>query len=212
MTRFLIPLAAAAMLAITSGDATAQRTVEGTTLTSREPPSIRLQFDSAFQYLGSQEFDLYEVGHAEQHFFADAQEERIRRLYWIQFEKYQPGHDYTHDYSNLPEVVTVGGHSFRTDARLWDFDAMEVDPESDFGRALAFLEERGYMFGPAFARQRMVWVYDEAKLGDVIIIYAEDVSLHDLSAKKLSERESDWKTVAEELKARALAGFELTDL
>lgn len=211
MTRLIIPLAAA-MLAITSGDALAQRTVEGTTLISGEPPSIRIQFDSAFQYLGSQEFDLYDVVRAEQHFFADAQEERIRRLYWIQFEEYEPAHDYTHDYSNLPEVVMIGGHPFRADARLWDFEAMEVDPESDFGRALAFLEERGYTFGPGFARQRMVWVYDDSKRSDVIIIYAEDISLHDLSAKKFSEEDWDWSDLAEELKARALAGFQLTDL
>ena len=211
MTRLNV-LLAAALLAVPSGDAIAQRTVEGTALLSGEPPSIRIQFDSAFQYLGSQELDLYDVAHAEQHFFADLEGERIQRLYWIQFEQYQPAHDYTHDYSNLPEVVTIGGHPFRTDARLWNFDTMEVDPESDFGRALAFLEERGYTFGPGFARQRMVWVYDDSKRSDIIIIYAEDLSLHDLNAKELSGQESDWKDVAEELKARALAGFALTDL
>jgi hypothetical protein len=211
MTRLLV-LLTAAMLAIPSGETIAQRTVEGTTLISDEPPSIRLQFDSTFQYLGSQELDLYDVAHVEQHFFADTEEKRIRRLYWVQFEQYQPAHDYTHDYSNLPEVVTIGGHPFRTDARLWNFETMDADPESDFGRALGFLGERGYTFGPDFARQRMVWVYDDSKRSDIIIIYAEDLTLHDVNAKDLSEEESDWTGVAEELKARALAGFALTDL
>src|SRR5262245_43386148 len=65
------------------------RSVQGQVLTSPELPAVKLSFDKAFQYVGGHTFVLYDVARAEQHFFADADDQgRIKRLYWVQFEGY----------------------------------------------------------------------------------------------------------------------------
>src|SRR5262245_66199034 len=63
------------------------RSVQGQVLTSPELPAVKLSFDKSFKYVGGHVFILYDVARAEQHFFADADDQgRIRRLYWVQFE------------------------------------------------------------------------------------------------------------------------------
>src|SRR5437764_14069327 len=61
------------------------RTVKGRVLTSTAMPALRLEFDKEFKYIGNQDFILYDVARAEQHFFVDADKQgRIKRLYWVQ--------------------------------------------------------------------------------------------------------------------------------
>lgn len=202
----------AALLIAGAGPAWAQRTVGGNVLTSLERPAVRLEFSAGFEYLGSQEFDLYDVARAEQHFFAELDGERVRRLYWIQFEYVLDSSGHTYDYSDLPDIVTLGGHPFRTDRRVWDFSEMAIDPGSDFGRALSFIEKRGYSVGPDFMRQRMVWVFDDAGRQELLIIYAEDLGDFGLDASQLSEDQARWESVARELNRRALKGLKLSGL
>src|SRR5690242_3161854 len=65
------------------------RTVKGQVLTSAAVPAIRLEFSKEFKYIGAQDFILYDLARAEQHFFVDADPAgRIKRLYWVQFEGY----------------------------------------------------------------------------------------------------------------------------
>lgn len=202
----------AAMLIAYGAEGWAQRTVDENTLTSTKSPAVRLELDEGFEYLGDQEFNLYGVARVEQHFFAELDGERLQRLYWIQFEHVLESSDHTYDYSDLPDVVSLGGHPFRTDRRVWDFDEMTIDPESDFGRALSFFEKRGYRVGPGFMRQRMVWVFDDASRRELLIIYAEDLTDHGLTATELSESQNRWQAAAQGLNQRALGALRLTDL
>ena len=74
-----------------SADVTSRqaRSVKDQVLTSPEMPAVRIEFDKGFKYAGSHSFILYDVAHAEQHFFVDADKEgRIKRMYWVQFEGY----------------------------------------------------------------------------------------------------------------------------
>lgn len=206
-----IVLALVASLVACGDTARAQRSVDGNRLVSTARPGVRLELDEELEYLGSQEIDLYDVAHAEQYFFADLDGKRVQRLYWIQFEHVLDESDHTYDYSDLPDVVTLGGHSFRTDRRVWNLDEMSIDPESDFGRALEFIRKRGYTVGPDFMRQRMVWVFDEAKRQELLLIYAEDLTYHDLTAAELSRDEERWKAVAEDLNRRAREALRLSD-
>src|ERR671912_29974 len=61
------------------------------TLTSTARPALTLRHGKDLKYIGTQSFTLYDVAHAEQHFFVDADKEnRIRRFYWVQFEGFLP--------------------------------------------------------------------------------------------------------------------------
>src|SRR4030095_5927151 len=91
--------------------AQAPRTVKGQELVSTQQPAVRLKFDKAFKYVGTQTFVLYDVANAEQHFFVDADNDgRIKRLYWVQFEGYLPSNTHSYDYKSEKKVA-IGGLS-----------------------------------------------------------------------------------------------------
>src|SRR4051794_6435168 len=75
----------AAVAPETAADAADARQVSGQVLTSTGTPSVRLEFDAAFKYVGHQSFTLYGVAQADQYFFVDADSEgRVKRFYWVQ--------------------------------------------------------------------------------------------------------------------------------
>ncbi|MEN3331612.1 MAG: hypothetical protein V7641_977 [Blastocatellia bacterium] len=153
------------------------RTVKGRVLTSTAMPALRLEFNKEFKYIGNQDFILYDVARAEQHFFVDADKEgRIKRLYWVQFEGYLPGN--THTYRYKPEkTVTIGGLDFVADAAARNMKINLSRPDSDGARARAFLESKGYrMASDDVLWQRLVHLVDEAKRNELMIIYLEDLS------------------------------------
>src|SRR5437773_4543528 len=164
------------------------RTVSRQVLTSKENPSVRLEFNKAFKYVGSQSFVLYDVANAEQHFFVDADKDgRIKRFFWIQFEGYLPTN--THSYNYKPtKVVRLGGFEFIADAYPRSLKGDLGRPDSDGNRARAFLANKGYkMAGTEFISQRLVHLVDAARRNELMIIYVEDLSDTGLTAADLSE-------------------------
>jgi hypothetical protein len=72
-------------------EANQTRRVKGQVLTSIYLPSIRVRFEKSFKYIGSQKFILYNRARVEQVFFVDADnQQRIKRMYMMQFEGYLP--------------------------------------------------------------------------------------------------------------------------
>src|SRR5713101_9882273 len=93
------------------------RGVKRQVLTSTSLPPIRIKFDKAFKYVGSQSFILYDRAQVEQHFFvsADKQKKRIKRMYMMQFEGYLPKIKATYDYP-LTKTVNLGGQTYVVNA------------------------------------------------------------------------------------------------
>src|SRR5438132_10300040 len=61
--------------------ATQTRRVKGRVLTSTSLPPIRIKFDKAFKYVGTQSFILYDRAQVQQHFFVSAdKQQRIKRM------------------------------------------------------------------------------------------------------------------------------------
>ena len=88
------------------------RRVKGQVLTSTSLPPIRIKFDKAFKYVGSQSFMLYDRAQVEQHFFVNAdKQKRIKRMYMMQFEGYLPNIKATYDYP-VTKTVTLGGQTY----------------------------------------------------------------------------------------------------
>lgn len=120
------------------------RTVKDQTLSSSGVPALNIKFDTAFKYLGTQKFVLYDVANVEQHFFVDADAQgRIKRLYWVQFEGCLANNDHTYNYK-VNKTATIGGLDFIADAFPRNVKANPGRADSDGSRARAFLESKGY--------------------------------------------------------------------
>jgi hypothetical protein len=120
------------------------RGVKAQVLTSTEMPAVRIEFDKGFKYVGGHNFILYDVAHAEQHFFIDADKEgRVKRMYWVQFEGYLPSNTHTYRYK-VNKTANIGGLEFVADAYARNIKGNPGRPDSDGARARAFLESKGY--------------------------------------------------------------------
>ena len=190
------------------------RTVKGQVLTSSAMPAVKIKFDKAFRYIGSQSFVLYDVANAEQHFFVDAdKEKRIKRFYWIQFEGYLPTNTHSYNYKS-PKVVNAGGFDFFADANARSLTGNLGRPDSDGARARAFLAAKGFKSaGTEFLSQRLVHLVDEAKRNELMIIYVEDLTGTGLTAADLSEGGSArvrWPEISQGLLDRALKNMKVS--
>ena len=154
------------------------RRVKGQILTSASLPPIRIRFGKAFKYVGSQQFILYDRAQVEQHFFVDAdKQQRIKRMYMVQFEGYLPNISGSYNYP-VTKTVSLAGQSYIVDAEVIPNvpAAIKQDAQSDVARAASFLEGKGYRIGEGIVFQRFVRLVDEAKRSEFILLYVEDLS------------------------------------
>jgi hypothetical protein len=189
------------------------RSVKGQVLDSRELPAVRLRFDKAFSYAGSQEFILYDVARAEQHFFVDADKQgRIKRMYWVQFEGYLPSNSQSYRY-RVNKVVNIGGLDFIADAYARNIKGNPGRPDSDGNRARTFLEGKGYrMASDDVMSQRLVHLVGEQKRNELMVIYMEDLAGMGLTAGDLGtdgRASGRWEEISKGLLERALKGMEV---
>jgi len=156
--------------------ATQTRDVKGRVLISTSLPPIRIKFDKAFKYVGSQSFVLYDRAQVEQHFFVDADNQsRIKRMYMVQFEGYLPNINATYDYP-VTKTVNLGGQTYivNTEGIPNVPAALKQNPQSDVTRAAAFLESKSYRISESIIFERFVRLVDDAKRHEFILLYVED--------------------------------------
>jgi hypothetical protein len=193
---------------------TPSRTVKGQTLISKEMPALNITFDKAFKYAGAQSFVLYNVANAEQHFFVDADKEgRIKRFYWVQFEGYLPSNTHSYDYK-VNNLVNLGGLDFIADAFPRNVKNNLGRPDSDGSRARTFLESKGYrLANDEVLSQRLVYLIDEAKRNELMIIYLEDLAPTGFTAAELSpggRAHDKWNSISESLLKRATSTLKIS--
>ncbi|HEY0367392.1 MAG TPA: hypothetical protein VGC73_13050 [Pyrinomonadaceae bacterium] len=190
------------------------RKVNGQELVSTQQPAVRLKFDKAFKYAGTQSFVLYDVANAEQHFFVDADKEgRIKRLYWIQFEGYLPSNTHTYDYDS-EKKVDIGGLNFFADAFARNVKLNPGRANSDGNRGRAFVQAKGFrMASDEIMMQRLVHLTDATNRNELMIIYAEDLSGTGMTAADLSKDGKDaarWDEISKGLLDRAVKGMTIS--
>jgi hypothetical protein len=188
-----------------------QRRVKGRTLTSDALPPIKINFDKVFKYVGSQSFILYSSAQVEQYFFIAANKGRIKRMFMVQFEGYLPDNTHTYNY-NLDNTVKLGELDFMYDTSVVNVPAFRKQyPDSDAGRAAAFLEGKRYQLeGEDIVYQRFVRLVDEARRNELLIIYYENLSGTGLTAADLTEKgraSGQREKVFQEVMQRALKNF-----
>ena len=209
----VIVLAVAGCSVPQPAEAEGPRSVKGQVLTSTEQPAVHIKFPSDFKYVGTQDFILYDVAHAEQHFFLDADAEgRVKRLYWIQFEGYLPSNTHTYDYESK-QTVTLGGLEFVADAFPVSLEPDTGRPDSDGARARAFLKSKGYqMASNDVLLQRLVHLTDASKRSELMIIYAEAMGGTEYKAADFDpggRAVAKWPEVSKALLERATKGLEI---
>lgn len=165
------------------------RSVSGNDLISDYDPAVILRFDPAFHHVGGQKFILYGVADTEQHFFVETgADNKLKSVFWVQYEAYLPDKSYTYDYDDSPLRVMLNDVEFYTDT-----DVVTYDPDrkrrsgTDGAMARQFLASKGYVFPSDFAYARLVFLTDESRQRELMIIFIDDLASRGLSAADLKE-------------------------
>lgn len=187
------------------------RRVKGRTLTLTALPPIQIKFDKDFKYVGSQSFILYNSAQVEQFFFVAADRGRIKRMFMVQFEGYLPDNTHTYNYK-ISNTVKLGALDFMYDTAVVNVPAFRKQyPDSDAGRAAAFLEGKGYQLeGEDIIYQRFVRLVDDARRNELLIIYYENLSGTGFTTADFSEKgrvAGQREKVFQEVMKRALKSF-----
>lgn len=163
------------------------RTVSGNDLVSDHDPSAVLRFDPAFKHVGGQKFVLYGVADTEQHFFVETTDDnKLKSVYWVQYEAYLPEKSYTYDYDDSPLRVTLGDYEFYTDTDVVEFDPNRKRKSgTDGAMARQLLASKGFVFPNDFAYARLVFLTDESHQKELMIIFIDDLSSQGLTAAEL---------------------------
>lgn len=176
------------------------RSVSGNDLVSDLDPAAILRFDSAYRHIGGQKFVLYGVADTEQHFFVETTaDDVLKSVYWVQYEAYLPGKPYTYDYDDSPLRVSLDDYDFFTDTAVVDFDPNKKRASgTDGALARQFLASKGYRFPDNFAYARLVYLTDESRSKELMIIFIDDIEATGFTAAGLQEggaQASHWPEV-----------------
>ncbi len=165
------------------------RSVSGNDLVSGYDPAAILRFGSTYRYVGGQKFVLYGNADTEQHFFVETHADNtLKSVYWVQYEAYLPGKPWTYDYDDSPLRVTLGDYEFFTDTAVVSFDPDRKRKRgTDGAMARQFLASKGYVFPREFAYARLVYLTDESRQKELLLIFIDDLAPRGLTAAELEE-------------------------
>ncbi len=168
--------------------------------------------DDTFQYIGNLQFILSGTAQVEKFVFADHEEQKINRIFFVQFESSLDGGAYNY---SIAETLALGAHEYMHESHSWHWKAMvEENPDADYAQVDAFLRDRGYGTPEYAIIELFVRVLDEAKLNEVLFLYIEDLSYKGLSYSELSDIEKafeEWTRISQELASRSLESFEVIE-
>jgi hypothetical protein len=185
-----------------------ERKAERNVLVSQENPRVRITLPTQAQHVGAHRWVLYDVADCELHVFVEAnKQQKIERLYWIQFEGYIPSRpESRYDYSR-DGTTTIAGKEFFVRPRFGETQE-KGKPGSDLEQVQRLLRENGYTLPDHMVNTRFVHLFNDRRK-ELMIIYAEDMAPLGLTTQQLlpgGTAEERWpeisKQVVESAKSR----------
>jgi len=153
----------------------ALRHVKGRTIVSEEFPRAELRVRKGYQFIGTQQINLYGVAEAEQYVFTrHGRDNTVESFYWIQFEHFLPSNDRTYNYASK-NTTQIGDLHFVYNVGSWsDYRAeMAGNPASDGAAIERLLEKRHLSFPHRAAHVRMFHSPSADHRSELMIIYGE---------------------------------------
>src|SRR6266404_468205 len=121
-----------------------ERIVEHNVIISERDPKVRIELPKSVRYVGADRWVLYGIADCELHAFVEADsEQKVQRLYWVQFEGYLPTKPKLKHQYDSPRHTTIGGRDFYVDTWVSANDD-KVTAGSDAEHFKALIRAHGY--------------------------------------------------------------------
>jgi hypothetical protein len=191
-----------------------ERQVKDNVIVSTELPAIRIEVDKSLKHVGNLHFDLNKVAHVERVIFVDADQERIKRMFIVQFEGFLEGVNASYNYP-LHNPLTLGKHTYGSDLFLRDVaEYIRKNPAAEQARTTAFLKEKGYQHADMQMMARFCRIVGDAKRHEILLFYFENADVAGLSAADFDKQGNVLeakKPLTQAFRERALKSFTITD-
>lgn len=192
-------------------------TVVSNIIVSVANPSLAIDVDQKFTYLGRHPIRIRDVAAGERLIFAYLDGPKARRLFIIQLEGFLPGIEDHYRY-NLSASPVVAGYPFRSNAYAFDLpESVARNPGLESAATNKFLSEIGILPPKQLMMWRSLTVTSRDKRNEMILFYIEDVSAHNITLDDIYDPVTGkdtavWKALQPALERRANASFRLTEL
>ena len=191
-----------------------ERQVKDNAIISTDLPAIRIEVDKSLKYVGNLQFDLKGIAHVERVIFVEADQERIKRMFIVQFEGFLAGVDNTYKYS-LRNTLTLGKHTYGSNLFLSDVaEHIRKNPDAEPAHTRTFLKEKGYTQADMQMMARFYRIVDDAKRHEILLFYYEHPEVSGLSAADFDKNGTvieAKKPLTQAFRERALKSFTITD-
>ena len=200
---------------LAAGTNSTHQFVEDGVLISLQEPSLAIDVDDAFTFVGRHPFTIRDIAAGERFVFVDVAGDLIERLFIVQFEGFLPGVDdlYRYDLSGSP---VVANYPFRSNGYAFDIvEAIAANPKGESAATYPFLESKGYSIPAHWMMWRSLTVADQARSKEIIIFYVENVDTTGLTLADLYQDDAataEWISIQKDLEIRANRSFRLTEL
>lgn len=157
-----------------------ERRVEGQTIVSQALPKATVKIATPFQFVGTQQVNLYGNAQAEQYLFVKVGRHGIvDRFFWIQFEHFLPTNKLTYSYDSK-RAAQIGNLPFVYDVRSWpNYATVHASYPASDGAAIERLLAKHDLSLPERAVQvRMFHLPSADHRAELMIIYGEALSPH----------------------------------
>ena len=221
MSKHIVTVALLGAGCLSAQAASPERKVESNNvLISEHDPKMRIELPKWVHYVGADRWVLYGIADCELHAFVEADgQEKVQRLYWIQFERCLPSKPKLKHRYDSPRHAKIGGLDFYVDT--WtSANNDKITPGSDTGHIQALIRARRYKMPAAMMYVRLVHLLDAQKRKELMIIYGEDLSPAGFTTaelKKGGKSNDQWPAIKTSLVERAekkikIAYFEIGPL
>ncbi|HUR37243.1 MAG TPA: hypothetical protein VM009_05465 [Terriglobales bacterium] len=193
------------------------RTVAHHTITSAADPAITIKVDKDLRYVGSFAFTIKNVAGGERHIWVKAdRNQRVQRMFILQFEGYFPGSPHRYNYS--PRNIThLGANDYNSNGFLYDDTAYHREnPGNEAEGTRKFLEALGYKLDAEQLLYRFYRALPDADLAknnrnEFLIFYLEPMKELGITMKETTERQDSVreKQVVAAARQRALKAFQV---
>ncbi len=194
------------------GQATTSRRVEGNVLISDSLPSIRIQVDQAFHFLGSFPFQIQNIAAGHRFVFVDADNQKVRRMFIAQFESILPESTEIYRY-NFDNAIPLGGFRFRHNTFAFSFEQdVKENPHKESALTKDFLHKKNYDFPDEWMASRFLALGDESRIHEMILFYMESVDSTGHTIKEFYDGDTPtdiWQKISKELDKRSRAAFQI---
>lgn len=191
-----------------------QRTVEDNALVSSDLPKVRIRVDKSLKYLGKFDFNLRNIAAGERYVWAEAEGNRVKRMFVVQFEGFLPQVNEQYRF-RMRTPVKLGRETYSHNLWFYNDEATRsAQPPNEAAYLTKFLAERNLSQDLDLMMSRFARIVGDDHRHEIIFFYWENLRDHGLSAQDFPDEEPvtpAHKTLGHEFYERSLRAFSVED-